>query len=173
VLDTLTTLLQPWADLYSASAWLPTMVIATHVLALFAGGGIAIAADRRVLLARPDRSDGFVAAADELQATHGVVIRALVVMVLSGTALATADIGTFAGSVVFWTKMGAFALLIGNGVMMRSVEARLLTVAREALALPVAGPDVTAAWQGLRRHAWVSLAGWFVVVLLGVVVANV
>lgn len=173
MLESLTTLFQPWADLYSASAWLPTAVIAVHVLALFAGGGIAIAADRRVLQARPGTSEGFLAVAEDLRGTHGVVIGALVVMVLSGTALATADIGTFAVSRVFWSKMAAFAVLIGNGAMMRSVEARLLTGARSTIEMSVAGPEVTEPWHGLRRHAWLSLAGWFLVVLLGVVVANV
>ena len=40
MLETLTTLLLPWSELYADSAWIPTTILAVHVLALFAGGGI-------------------------------------------------------------------------------------------------------------------------------------
>lgn len=173
MIDLLTNLFQPWADVYSASAWLPTTVIALHVLALFCGGGIAIAADRRMLLARPGSSEAFLAVAEDLRSTHGIVIGAIVLMVLTGVALATADIGTFAASPVFWGKMAVFAMLMANGVFMRNAETQLLTNARETIEMSVAGPEVTGPWTRLVRHAWVSLAGWFTVVLLGVIVANI
>lgn len=178
MLETLTALAQPWADLYSASGWLPTAVIALHVLALFTGGGIAVGADRRVLLARPGSNEGFVAVAEELHSTHGIVVGTLVLMVLTGSALATADLGTFALSPVFWAKMAAFAALIGNGVLMRRTEGRLLVAAHSAAAHSAAAhakadANVPNLWSRLRLHAGLSLAGWFVVVLLGVIVANV
>lgn len=173
MLEAVTAFVQPWADYYSASAWLPTLVITVHVLSMFVGGGIALGADRRVLLATPGSSGAFLAMAEDLRATHGVVIGALVLMVCSGTALATADIGTFATSLVFWSKMGAFVVLIANGARMRSAEHHLLTNARNTIERSVAGPDVTGPWGTLRMHAWISLALWCVVVVLGVVVANI
>jgi hypothetical protein len=173
MLETITTLFQPWADLYSASSWLPTLVIALHVVSLFAGGGIAIAADRRVLRATPGSSEAFLAVAEDLQSTHGIVIGSLVLIVASGIAMATADLGTFATSLVFWAKMACFAALMGNGVLMRRTETLLLTNARNTIEMSVAGPEVTGPWGALRRHAWVSLLFWFAVVLLGVFVANI
>ncbi|WP_353266911.1 hypothetical protein [Gemmatimonas sp.] len=173
MLETVTALVQPWADYYSASAWLPTLVIAVHVLSMFVGGGIALGADRRVLLATPGSSEAFLAMAEDLRATHGVVIGALVLMVCSGAALATADIGTFATSLVFWSKMGSFVVLMVNGARMRSAEHHLLTNARNTIEMSVAGPEVTGPWGTLRVHAWVSLAVWCLVVVLGVVVANI
>lgn len=173
MLESLTAFVQPWSDFYSASAWLPTVVIAVHVLTLFVGGGIALGADRRVLLAAPGSSEGFLAVAEDLRATHGIVISALVFIVVSGVALATADVGTFATSAVFWSKMGTFAALIANGVRMRSTERVLLQNARDTIEMSVAGPEVTGPWGTLRTHAWVSLACWCLIVVLGVVVANI
>ncbi|GAB1340998.1 hypothetical protein [Gemmatimonas sp.] len=173
MLDTLTTMLQPWADLYAASAWLPTAVIAVHVVAMFLGGGIAIGADRRVLQAVPGSSEAFLAVAADLHATHRIVIGALAITVASGAALFASDVGTFWGSWVFWTKMACLLVLVLNGVRMRRTEAELLTNARNTIEMAIAGPDVTGPWQALRGEAWTSLAGWFAVVVLGVVVANV
>jgi hypothetical protein len=173
MLETLTNILQPWADFYSASAWLPTAVIAVHIVAMFLGGGIAIGADRRVLQAAPGSSEAFLAVAADLQATHSIVISALAVTVASGAALFASDIGTFWVSLVFWTKMGCLLLLVLNGARMRRTEAELLTNARNTIEMAVAGPDVTGPWHVLRGHAWISLAGWFAIVVLGVVVANV
>jgi hypothetical protein len=173
MLETLTSMLQPWADVYSASAWLPTGVIAVHVVAMFLGGGIAIGADRRVLQAEPGSTEAFLAVAADLRATHSTVISALVVTVASGAALFASDIGTFRGSWVFWTKMACLLALVLNGARMRRTEAELLTNARNTIEMAIAGPDVTGPWHALRGQAWISLAGWFAVVVLGVVVANV
>jgi hypothetical protein len=167
MLDTITTLTQPWADYYAESAWLPTALIALHVLALFVGGGIALGADRRVLQTTPGHRDAYLATAADLKATHGIVIGALVLTNLSGLALFTSDVGTFWGSRVFWAKMATLVVLILNGVRMRSTEAQLLANAGSAGA-ELAGPYAT-----LRTHAWVSVLGWCLIVVLGVVVANI
>ena len=173
MLETLTTLTQPWADFYAASAWLPTATIAVHVLALFVGGGIALGADRRVLQSAPGHSEAYLAAAADLHATHRVVILALVVTILSGVALFTSDVGTFWGSRVFWAKMVTLVVLILNGARMRSTESRLVTNARNTMEMAVAGPEVTGPYQTLRAHAWVSVLSWCAIVVLGVVVANI
>lgn len=173
MLETLTTLTQPWADYYSASSWLPTLMIAVHVLALFIGGGIALGADRRVLQSTPGRSEAYLAAAADLSATHSIVIGALIITILSGLALVASDIGTFWGSRVFWAKMATLAVLVLNGARMRSTEAQLLANARNTVEMAVAGPDLTAPFGTLRTHAWVSVVGWCAIVVLGVVVANI
>lgn len=173
MLETLTTLTQPWADYYAASSWLPTAIIALHVLALFVGGGIALGADRRVLQSTPGHREAYLAAAADLSTTHGIVIGALVLTNLSGLALFTSDVGTFWGSRVFWAKMATLVVLILNGVRMRSTEARLLATASTTVEMAVAGPELTGPYATLRTHAWVSVLAWCVIVVLGVVVANI
>jgi hypothetical protein len=56
---------------------------------------------------------------------------------------------------------------------MRSTEARLLANARNTVDMAVAGPELTGPYETLRTHAWVSVLGWCVIVVLGVVVANI
>jgi hypothetical protein len=176
MLETLTTLLLPWSELYADSAWIPTTILAVHVLALFAGGGIAIAADRRVLLSTPGTREAYQAAAEDLRTTHAIVIGSLVMMVASGVALATSDLGTFAVSKVFWAKMATFAVLIANGAYMRRTESRVLTAATDAgvaIDKTTQWPSPHLPWAVLKRSATVSLVSWFVVVLLGVVLSDI
>lgn len=176
MLETLTTLLQPWSELYADSTWIPTTILAVHVLALFAGGGIAIAADRRVLLATPGTREAYQAAAEDLRATHAIVIGSIGMMVLSGIAMAASDIGTFAVSKVFWAKMATFTVLIANGVYMRLTESRMLTAASVAgvvLDQTTQWPSPHLPWAALKRSASVSLIAWFTVVLLGVVLSDI
>ena len=147
-----------------------------HVLALFTGGGIAIAADRRVLLATPGTREAYQAAAEDLRTTHVIVIGALILMVLSGIAMATSDIGTFAVSRVFWAKMATFMLLIANGAYMRRTESRVLSAAADAgvvIDKTTQWPSPHLPWTVLKRSAAVSLASWFTIVLLGVVLSDI
>ncbi len=176
MLETLTALFLPWSEFYAASAWIPTTVVAIHVLALFAGGGIAIAADRRVMLATPGTREAYQAAAEDLRTTHAIVIGSLGVMVLSGLALATSDVGTFAVSKVFWAKMATFTVLIANGAYMRRTESRVLSAATDAgvtIDKTTQWPSPHLPWAALKRSAAISLTAWFTVVLLGVVLANI
>lgn len=177
MLDRLIAAFEPWATLYSDSATLPTAILALHLLAILAGGGIAIAADRQLLRVTARDRASILATAKELRNTHGIVIGSLGVIVASGLALATADLGTFASSRVFWTKMAVIAGLLVNGTLMRRAEARVLVVVRDTGELPDGTPQPTltiaAPWAALRRSAWISLVGWFTVMLLGVLVSNV
>lgn len=179
MLETLTTLLLPWSELYADSAWIPTTVLAVHMLALFAGGGIAIAADRRVLLSTPSTREAYQAAAEDLRTTHAIVIGSIAIMVVSGVSLAASDIGTFAVSKVFWAKMATFTVLITNGAFMRRTESRVLAAATAATAAGVAIDPTTQSasphvpWAALKRSAAVSLVSWFGIVLLGVVLSDI
>lgn len=179
MLETLTTLLLPWSELYADSAWIPTTVLAVHMLALFTGGGIAIAADRRVLLSTPSTREAYQAAAEDLRTTHAIVIGSIAIMVVSGVSLAASDIGTFAVSKVFWAKMAMFTVLITNGAFMRRTESRVLAAATAATAAGVAidpttqSPSPHVPWAVLKRSAAVSLVSWFGIVLLGVVLSDI
>jgi len=176
MLETLTTLLLPWSELYADSAWIPTTVLAVHMLALFAGGGIAIAADRRVLLSTPGTREAYQAAAEDLRTTHAIVIGSIAMMVVSGVSLAASDIGTFAVSKVFWAKMATFTLLIANGAFMRRTESRVLAAATDAgvaIDATTQSPSPRVPWAVLKRSATVSLVSWFGIVLLGVVLSDI
>lgn len=172
MLESLTALLQPWADLYADSTALSTTIVALHLLAMFVGGGIAIAADRRLLQAAPGSSEAYRAAAADLQAQHSVVIVTLAVTILSGLALVTADIGTFAVSRVYWAKMAVFVALLLNGARMRRTEGRLLRAVANTTELSIVGPELELPWGALRQSALVSATCWCALVILGVVVSN-
>ena len=176
MLETLTTLLLPWSELYADSAWIPTTVLAVHMLALFTGGGIAIAADRRVLLSTPSTREAYQAAAEDLRTTHAIVIGSIAIMVVSGVSLAASDIGTFAVSKVFWAKMATFTVLIANGAFMRRTESRVLAAATDAgvaIDTTTQSPSPRVPWAVLKRSATVSLVSWFGIVLLGVVLSDI
>ncbi len=176
MLEALTTLFLPWSEFYADSSWLPTTVLAVHMLALFIGGGMAIAADRRILMVVPDAPKALQHAAEELQTTHAIVIGALVLTVLSGVALATSDLGTFAVSTVFWAKMATLVVLLSNGVYMQRMESQVHAAASDPSAAPTGAaflPSLQRPWTALRRSAVISATAWSVMVVLGVVLSNV
>lgn len=154
--------LQPWADVYAESRWLPLVLLTAHVLSLVAAAGVALAVDRRVLrvaTASVDRAAPSSAALlDELTDAHPLVMRALAITLVSGAAMATADLGTYASSAVFWSKMGLVALLLVNGQLMRRAERQL---AADSTVPP-----------SLRSAALRSVLLWGGIIVLGVVVSN-
>lgn len=171
MVDALASALEPWAALYGDHPLLATAILGAHLLALFIGGGVAIAADRALL-----RADGEARGRvlEELEATHPLVIRMLAVAVATGVLMAAADVATFTTSWVYWTKMATFALLLLNGVAMRRAE----TAARGAMGALGHAPTGGAAlvdgsgWPALRSAAVRSLGGWGALVLLGVLLTN-
>ena len=157
-------LVRPWADLYSGSKAIATIVTFAHVGGLLLAGGLAIAADRVTLRIHGfDAIDGARHLAD-LARTHRAVIGGLVVIALSGVLMLTADLETFLVSPVFWTKMTLVAALLANGYRMTRIERRLRS--DEAPRAPIL-------WKSLRSTAIVSLALWFAVAFLGVTLVNV
>ena len=124
--------LSPWQSAYSDSKVISTAVVTVHTVALLFGGGLAVAADRATLRAlRAARVGGAEAAAEErrllaeLGAVHRPVVVALALLVVSGVLLAAADVKTYALSWVFWLKIGLFALLLANGLVLERAEAWL------------------------------------------------
>ncbi len=174
LIDSVSALVQPWADIYANSAIIPTALLATHMLAMFVGGGMAIGADRAILRAKPGTADAVRAVVADLSTTHSVVIGALVMTVLSGLALLTSDVPTFAVSRVFWIKMGAFAILLINGMRMQRVEKGVLQGAGGVIVQveDTSAPFPTKQWGGIRRSAGASLVLWMAIVVLGVVLTN-
>jgi hypothetical protein len=158
----------PWNSLYSGSKAVSTAVTSVHILALLFGGGLALAADRSTLraLKRPvaERADHL----RELRAVHRPVLIALSVLFLSGAAMATADVDTFATSPYFWVKMGLVAALLANGLYLTNVENRLNVLAATELP-PDRGPGL---WRHLRRASLLSLALWGLTALAGAVLAG-
>lgn len=174
LIDSVSTLVQPWADLYSNNTTLSTGVIAVHILAMFVGGGMAISADRAILRSKPGTAEAVRAVVADLSTTHSIVIGSLAVTVLTGLALLASDVGNFAVSRVFWVKMGSFAILLINGLRMQRVEKNVMTglgaSSIHTTEMPV--PFPTKAWGGIRSAAAVSLVMWLLIVLLGVVLTN-
>lgn len=174
LVDRIALLVQPWADLYAESANLSTGILATHLLGLFVGGGMAISADRTILRAKPGTSDGVRAVVADLSTTHSVVIGALVVTVSTGLSMLASDVATFAVSRVFWIKMAVFATLLLNGLRLQRVEKQVLLSVGSSMVTPDEAPPPfpTKEWRGIRTSAGTSFVLWMSLVVLGVVLSN-
>lgn len=172
--ESLTTLAQPWADLYANQPRLATALLATHVLAMFIGGGMAIAADRAILRAAVGTADAARAIVADLSTTHTLVVTALVLSSLSGLALFLSDVPTFSVSKVYWAKMGTLLLLLLNGLRMRRAERTVIAsldgAPIQTAEMPV--PFPASPWGRVRQTASLSFALWVALVLLGVVLTN-
>ena len=174
MLEKLVALVQPWADLYSNNPVLGTAVLVVHVLAMFIAGGMAIGADRAILRAVPGSGESARAVVADLATTHTVVLGALSVTAVSGVALFTSDLATFAVSKVYWAKMLTVCLLLANGLRLRRSEGAVLrplaNVPLYTTEMPVAFP--LKEWRNVRSAAAVSMVLWCLVVVLGVVLMN-
>lgn len=172
--ERLTTIAQPWADLYSDNSKLSTGVIAVHVLAMFIGGGMAIGADRAILRAAPGSAEAARAVVADLATTHSVVIGSLILTVISGVTLFLADVPTFSVSPAYWIKMATFVVLLVNGLRMRKAEDSVLTPLKgmplHTTEMPVAFPKQ--AWSAVRLSAGISLVLWVAIVLDSVILSN-
>jgi hypothetical protein len=158
--ETLVRIAKPWATLYGHSKAVSTTVVAAHVLSLFIGGGIALAADRLTLRAarasnEPLRRQQLV----ELGDTHAWALGGLGVLFVSGVLLFASDVDTFMHSITFWVKMTLIVSLLVNGLRLTRGE----RLARSS--------DATA-WPLLRSASMASAVLWVLTTLAGVVLAN-
>jgi hypothetical protein len=160
--ESLVQLLKPWNEFYSHSKGAATIVIFLHIGGLLLAGGLAIAADRGTLRALRIAAGERRHYVRELGDVHRWVISGLTIVVLSGLLLLTADIETFFGSWIYWTKMALVVVLLINGWMMTRTEAALEHDASET------SPH----WNSLHRRAVMSLGLWFTIAAFGVALAN-
>ena len=160
--DVLVQLLEPWNRFFSHSKMTQTVVMVLHVGGMLLAGGLAIAADRGTLRALRIPADERPHHLRELGTVHRLVISGLTIVLLSGAALLAADIENFFGSGIFWTKMVFVVALLANGLFMTRTEAALQRDAGEN----------APAWRSLHRIAIASLTLWFLIVALGVALAN-
>ena len=155
----------PWQSLYSDSKAVSATVSFAHVGALLVGGGMAIGADRQTLHAARGTTVERVQRLDDQHRLHTLVVASLAVVALSGVALFLSDVEEFAGSAIFWVKMGLVALLLANGAMMVRIEAGL----RDGTMTNADPGHASRAWNRMRWHAIASLALWITVTLFGVI----
>jgi len=167
---------EPWQTFYSHSKGTESAVTFVHLVGLLFGGGFAVATDRLMLRAtargvRP--ADDATAVLDSVRTIHRPVLIGLTLLALSGLALATADVETFATSVTFWVKMGLVALLGINGLVLMKTETQLRTQLSDPYS-DASKTDTTTdvLWRRLRVTAIASMTLWTATMLAGVVLVN-
>lgn len=171
IIPALARFFSPWHDLYGGSTIYPIVTEATHLLAMFVGGGLAVAADRTTLRLAREKRELRKPILTELCYLHRPVLIALFVSLLSGLAFATADIDVFLLSPAFYIKMSLVALLLANGVLLQRTEVSL----RRALKDDPERADAFAIrqWDRLRFRSICSMALWMSTLVAGVVLYNV
>ena len=145
-------LLARWAHLYGHTPVSATVTY-LHLVGILVGGGVAVAADRAALRLSPATPDWSQELA-RLGSVHRWVVAGLALIFASGLLMMFAQLDSFATSVVFWTKMGLIALLLGNGYIRMRAENAL----RQGLA---------AGWGRFHGASLASLVLWLVILLAG------
>jgi hypothetical protein len=158
IVETLVELAKPFAHLYNNSKPLSIGTTYVHHAAVLGAGGLAIAADRASLRLRAGDAATVARHIAEQATLHRLVIGGLALSVLSGVMMFASDVETFALSLLYWSKMGGFVLLLGNGLLLQRAEKRL-----------AADPGDGKALGALRFSAGVSLFLWFAITLLGTI----
>jgi len=157
--ETLVKLVEPWSALYSDSTIIPTLVVFGHIAALVFAGGMAVTLDRATLRAARGPAEFRWRQLEELRAAHRSVIIGLGLSVVTGVLLFAADLETYFGSWIYWTKMGLIVLLLINGYLMTRAEGAISST-------PNAADEP--GWKRLRTAAIVSLVLWFAIAFAGV-----
>jgi hypothetical protein len=155
-------LLKPWNHFYSHSKVAETVVQSMHIGGVLMAGGLAIAADRGTLRALRTPVSDRVFPMRELAAVHRWVLTGLTIVVVSGLGMLTADIETFFGSWIYWTKMALFVVLLLNGLVIVRTEGELRADPGEQ------SPH----WGRLRARALSSIILWFTITVFGVALVN-
>ncbi len=155
-------LLKPWNHFYSHSKVTETVVQSMHIGGVLMAGGLAISADRGTLRALRTPVSDRVFPMRELAAVHRWVLTGLTIVVISGLGMLAADIETFFGSWIYWTKMALFVVLLVNGLVIVRTEGELRADPGES------SPH----WGRLRGRALTSIVLWFVITVFGVSLVN-
>jgi hypothetical protein len=162
IVETLETVLKPWADFYNHTKPVQAGVEFLHVGALLVGGGFAIASDRAALRSLTADIEHRKHVLREFAAIHKPVLAALSVSAVSGVLMLASDAGTFLVSPVFWTKMSLIVLLLSNGYLVRRTDEQLN-------ADPSPG---NRAWGRFKFGSYASIALWLSTALAGVILLN-
>lgn len=162
ILTFATQAVEAWSELYRNSATLQTGVAFAHIAALVTSGGLAVAQDRGVLRVPAGDVPAREQRLHELRTSHRTVLFGLAIVFASGILFFFADLDTFLTSKLFWAKMAFVAVLVVNGLMLRSAE-------RRAEGDPASDP----AWSRLRSHSWASVSLWVLLTLGGTALVNV
>ncbi len=142
-----------WAHFYDDHKAVSAGITYVHLAAVLLGGGFAISADRASLRLAPDAPEA-PAEVTRIGAVHRWVIAGLIVSLLSGLLMMSADLKTYLPSVLFWTKMGLIALLAVNGGVRLRAERAL-------------GRGEATGWSAFRKTSVASLVLWFAILLAG------
>lgn len=134
-------------------------------MGMLIGGGLAIAADRSTLRITQEQPGERERHLGELNAIHTPVLIAFMVLFVTGLAMVTSDIRTFATSPVLWVKVSLVALLVVNGVVLERTE----TALRRSNG---SGADAARLWDRLRLNALFSVALWMTTLVAGVVLVS-
>src|SRR6478672_4989875 len=165
LLKALEHLLAPWQSAYSDSKVISTSVVGAHVLAMFIGGGFAIAADRTTLQALRADAGERTRQLFELHRIHRPVLISMAVMLITGVMLAASDVKTFATAPMFWIKIALVVFLIVNGAVLTKTEESLRNGGMIA-------ELANSRWGRLRTVSWMSLVLWSATLIAGVILQN-
>jgi len=152
-------LLVDWASYYSNHAVIRTLITFAHIGGVVVAGGAAMTVDRGLISFAQRGSDRGHAQLAAARTSHGFVLWGLVFVTVSGLLLFAADVDTFWGSRIFWTKIALIALLVVNGAALMWSERR-------------ATAGAPSAWTTLRWTAAASIALWMLTTLAGVALLN-
>ena len=161
VMISLMSLVDGWAAFYQDSTPTQVAVQFFHIGGLMVAGGMALASDRDMLRVPAGDRSALIAVLEAQERIHAWVLTALAVVAMSGVAFFLSDRKTYWGSVPFWLKMSAVALLVANGAWMLRVERACR-----------ASPYDNKPWGRLRASARASVALWLLTTLLGTVLGN-
>lgn len=158
---------ESWNSLYSHSKGVSATVTTLHVGSMFLGGGLAIAADRMTLRVPATRAEQRRQQLAEVSDVHRSVIIALIVMFITGIAMALADVENFFVSPVFWIKILLVALLCINGALLQRTEFTLRRIEDDAQTDTAPG-----LWRRMRRLSVFSITLWIATFLAGSILTN-
>ena len=137
------------------------------------GGGYAVPADRATLRVRPGNPAEARRMLGEMHSLHFAVVSALMVLFLSGVAMAAADVETFAKSPVFAAKLGVVVLLLINGLYLWRTERSLERLTAETTPVDEAVEHRRESlWRRMRATAWASAGLWTAAVVIGVMLTS-
>ncbi len=156
----------PWSALFDHSKWISGSVTGVHIMALFIGGGLAVAADRLTLRV-PSNAAARREQLHEVRSVHDIVLVNVILLFVSGVLLAAADVETFLGSPIFWLKLALVVALVVNGAFLTRVE-RQLSDRADADASVIHDES----WSHVRLFAWSSVFLWIATSVVGIVLSN-